>query len=62
MRVVIDRFENDKAVVEMPDKTMLIVPKALFKDAKEGDCVTITVEEKQTDTTSIFEKLRNKNK
>jgi hypothetical protein len=42
MRVIIDRFEEDKAVIEA-DGEMLTVPRALFGDAQEGDHVEITV-------------------
>ena len=42
MRVIIDRFEEDIAVVELDGK-MLHAPKALFQEAKEGDTVELTV-------------------
>ena len=42
MRVIIDRFEEDKAVIEV-DGEMLTVPRALFEDAHEGDHIEITV-------------------
>ena len=48
MTVIIDRFEGDFAVVEMPDKTFLNVPKALFSGLSEGDAVKI---EKDSDET-----------
>lgn len=67
MKVIIDRFEEDTAVLELPDGTMLNVPKKLFCEAHEGDTVTITVdtaqtEEKSNQAHSIFERLRNKSK
>lgn len=42
MKVIIDRFEEDIAVVEL-DGEMLHAPKALFRDAKEGDTIELTV-------------------
>ena len=40
MRVIIDRFEGDIAVVELDGET-LNVPRALFPDAREGDTVEL---------------------
>lgn len=68
MRVIIDRFEEELAVAELPDGSMLNVPRALFDGAKEGDAVEITVLGKpceQPDAQSqspaqIFKKLRKK--
>ena len=42
MRAIIDRFEEDKAIIEINGE-MLTVPRALFGDAQEGDHVEITV-------------------
>lgn len=42
MKVIIDRFEEDIAVVEL-DGEMLHAPRALFREAKEGDTVELTV-------------------
>ena len=76
MRVIIDRFEEDIAVVELNGE-MLTAPRALFGEAKEGDTVELTVlprqEATQDDTAdddapsdepiaSLFKKLRNKRK
>lgn len=41
MRVIIDRFEGDFAVVELEDLSTLNVPKILFKGGKEGDVFDI---------------------
>jgi hypothetical protein len=44
-RVVIDRFEGDFAVVELPDRNMIDVPKALLPDeAVEGDIIEIRID------------------
>lgn len=42
MRVIIDRFEGEYAVVELGEK-LLNVPRELFAGAKEGDAAEITV-------------------
>lgn len=41
MRVIIDRFEGNFAVVELEDGTTVNMPKILIPDANEGDTVTI---------------------
>jgi hypothetical protein len=44
MRVVIDRFEDELAVIELYDgKKTVTAPRELFVGAKEGDTVEITV-------------------
>ena len=60
MRFIVDRIEEDKAVVELENGEMLEIPAVLLQNAKEGDAFTLTVEEKRKDTHSIFEQLRNK--
>lgn len=42
MKVIIDRFEEDIAVVEL-DGEMLHAPRALFAGAREGDAAEITI-------------------
>jgi len=49
MKVIIDRFEGDYAVVELPNETFIDVPKALFPEAKEGDVIDITVDMEDTE-------------
>jgi hypothetical protein len=44
MQVIIDRFEGDFAVVELPDRTMVNIPKILVPGAKEGDVINITID------------------
>lgn len=41
MKVVIDRIEEDTAVVEL-DGEMLHIPRALVGEAREGDALMIT--------------------
>ncbi len=49
MRVIIDRFEGDFAVVELPDKSFADMPKALIEGGKEGDVVDITINHGETE-------------
>lgn len=50
MNLIIDRFEGEYAVVELPDKTFVTIPKkALPEEAKEGDIITITVNNSETE-------------
>ena len=66
MKCVIDRIEENVAVLEIETGKTANIPLELVKDAKEGDTVVITIEKKSEDdkakTHSIFEKLRNKSK
>jgi len=51
MNLIIDRFEGEYAVVELPDKTFVSIPKkAIPEEAKEGDVITVTVNKKETDS------------
>lgn len=49
MKVTIDRFEDDFAVVELPDKTFVNAPKQLFFGAKEGDIFDISIDQSTTE-------------
>ena len=63
MEFTVDRFESDKAVIELQSGEMLTIPAVLLEGAKEGDTVTLTINKSdRVDTHSIFEKLRNKSK
>lgn len=61
MKVIIDRFEGDFAVVELPDKTMVNMLKTLLpSEAKEGDVISITVDKEETkNRRAHIEKLMN---
>lgn len=49
MKVTIDRFEGDFAVVELENKTMVNFPKCLLPpDAKEYDVICIALDRTQT--------------
>lgn len=49
MKVIIDRFEGDFAVVEMEDRKMINLPKVLVPNAKEGDIIRIEVDKEETE-------------
>lgn len=59
MKVIIDRFEENIAVVEL-DGEMLHAPRALFAEAREGDTVELTVlpHKGDTDTEEQIQRLR----
>lgn len=64
MKVIIDRFEEDIAVVELGGE-MLRAPRALFGDAREGDTIEMTNLGKLppgdlSSPHAIFERLRRK--
>ncbi|HEX3048876.1 MAG TPA: DUF3006 domain-containing protein [Bacillota bacterium] len=48
MEVVIDRFEGEYAVVELPDCTTGRISKTLLPEAREGDVVEITINKTAT--------------
>ena len=64
MKYIVDRIEENSAVIEIETGKTLSIPIELIEDAKEGDTVVITIEKKEedtkVDTKSIFDKLRNK--
>lgn len=50
MKIIIDRFEGDIAVAEMPDGTIAEMPRIFLPEkAKEGSCVSITCDEEETE-------------
>ena len=55
MKLIIDRFEGDFAVIELPNGQTIDCPKALLpENAKEGSILNISVDESATD-----DKLKN---
>lgn len=49
MKVIIDRFEGEYAVVELPGRLMYDIPRAILPpDAKEGDVIDIRVDKEET--------------
>lgn len=49
MKVTIDRFEGDMAVIELPDQTFINVPKKLFPGAKESDVIDMSIDKDETE-------------
>lgn len=48
MKVVIDRFEDEYAIIELDIDKFLTVPKILFPNAKEGDVISIEIDYNET--------------
>jgi len=48
MKIIIDRFEGNFAVVEMPDRTMYSLPISLFPNAREGSVISIEIDVGET--------------
>lgn len=48
MNVIIDRFEGNMAVVELPDGSFAALPRVLVPQAKQGDVVCISVDSDAT--------------
>ncbi len=48
MKVIIDRFEGDYAVVEINKQNFVNIPIVLLENAKEGDIVSIEVKKCET--------------
>lgn len=48
MTVILDRFEEGFAVVELPDGDFVNLPRQLVPGAKEGDVITISIDEQET--------------
>ncbi len=48
MKVIIDRFEGDYAVVEIQKGSCVNIPKILLGSAKEGDVITIDIDKDET--------------
>lgn len=59
MRIIVDRFEGNIAVVELEDGNIIDCPKALLPpNANEGSVINITVDEKATE--EKLQKLTNR--
>jgi D-Tyr-tRNAtyr deacylase len=48
MKVIIDRFEGEYAVVEIEDGTFGRISKAILPGAKEGDVVLVEIDHGET--------------
>jgi hypothetical protein len=48
-RSIIDRFEGNFAIVELPDRTFINIPKIVLPEgAVEGDVVEIKIDKEET--------------
>ncbi|MBO4553728.1 DUF3006 domain-containing protein [bacterium] len=43
MRLIVDRIEENFIVAEMPDQSMVNIPRILVPDAKEGDVIRLSL-------------------
>ena len=48
MKVIIDRIENDYAVVELDINSFVNLPIVIIPDAKEGDVIDIRIDNEET--------------
>ena len=48
MKLIIDRFEGEFAIVEINSEKIVDVPRCLFPDAKEGDVIDISIDTNET--------------
>lgn len=61
MKVIIDRFEGDYAIVELEDKQICSIPKVLVPSAFENDVVIIEISKEETKKQKDkIERLMNK--
>lgn len=49
MKVILDRFESDYAIIEVDEDNIISVPRILVGNAKEGDVIKIEVDKSNTD-------------
>ena len=49
MKVIIDRFEEDYAIVEIEIGKSVNLPKILVPNAKEGDVINIEIDTNETE-------------
>ncbi len=49
MEVIVDRIEGEYVVVEMPDGQMVNLAKKLVPKAKEGDVISIKIDNPKTE-------------
>ena len=49
MRVILDRYEGDYAVVELESGELVNMPRMLAMNAEEGDIIELRILEKETD-------------
>ena len=62
MQVIIDRFEGDYVIVELPDLTFAQLPRCVTPgDAQEGDVLSICVDAEETERRQQELKQKMKN-
>lgn len=49
MMYVVDRIEENMLILESDDEQFYKIPQALLPDAKEGDCVELTINKEETE-------------
>jgi len=49
MKVIIDRFEEDYAIVEIDVGEFAELPRVLIPDANEGDVINISIDKENTE-------------
>jgi uncharacterized ferredoxin-like protein len=50
VKLIIDRFEGEYAVVELQDKSMVNIPKKILPaEAGEGDIISIVIDKDETE-------------
>lgn len=62
MKFVIDRFEGEFAIVELENKEIIEIPRSIIPtEAREGDVLTISIDENETEDRKkrIKEKFEN---
>ncbi len=54
MRVILDRYEGDYAVVELESGELINMPRMLAMNAEEGDIIELRILEKETDERKAY--------
>lgn len=54
MRVILDRYEGDYAVVELESGELVNMPRILAMNAEEGDIIELRILEKETDERKAY--------
>lgn len=60
MTIIVDRFEDDLAVIEYEDKTFSLPRALLPKEAKEGDVLRLNIEIDHTATADRRRRIAEK--
>lgn len=60
MKIIADRIEGEFIVAELPDKSIVNMPRCLAPDAKEGDVIDISIDEEETEKRRLSAKEKLK--